>query len=162
MPNAHRFALAALPVIGSAVLAALAVTTSTPRYAGARVPPVAQLPWPAAVSAASRQLPFVLLYVDSRCVHCGRAAVFVDSVARARQLRAVIVTSDSTGAAEQYRSHLGLHRPLLRDSSAALIHALGTRSVPTLVIFHSDGSRQLIVGFTRDEVYRRALDGVGP
>jgi hypothetical protein len=157
MPNAHRFALAALLVMGSAAVAALVVVVSTPRYAGARVPAAAELPWPADVRAADRALPFVLLYVSSRCAHCKRAAVLVDSVARARPLQAVIATGDAPAEAAAYREHLGLRFPLALDSSGALLRALGTRSVPTLVLFHTDGSRQLVVGFTDESRYRHTL-----
>ena len=160
MPNARRFALSALLLVGSAALAALVAAISTPRYAGARVPAAAELPWPAGVRTADRRLPFVLLYVDSHCSHCSRAAVLVDSIADARGLRALIVSDDSAADADGYRRRLGLNRHVLRDSSGALLHAIGTRSVPTLLLFHGDGSRQLVVGFTRDALYRRALDGI--
>jgi hypothetical protein len=159
MPNAHRFALSALLVLGSAVLAGLVVAISTPRYAGARVPVSADLPWPPAVRAADRVPPFVLLYVDSHCAHCSRAAILVDSVAAARGLHAVIATRDTPDDASAYRARLALHLPLVLDSSAALLHALGTRSVPTLVLFHADGSRQLVVGLTNETRYRNTLAG---
>lgn len=157
MPNAHRFALSALLVLGSAVLAGLVVIASTPRYAGARVPPAAGLPWPSAVQPAARRPPLALLYVDSHCAHCSRAAILVDSFAVARRFRAVIATRDTPPDAEAYSRRLQLHTPLTRDSSGALLRALGTRAVPTLVLFHADGSRQLIVGFTRDARYRAVL-----
>ena len=157
MPNAHRFALAALLVVGSAVLAGLAVMVSTPRYAGARVPVVAELPWPATVRAADRRLPFALLYVDSHCGHCSRAAVLVDSIAAARGYRAVIATRDLPADADAYRRRLRMHLALAIDSSGALLRAIGTRSVPTLVLFHADGSRQLVVGFTNEPRYRATL-----
>lgn len=159
MPNAHRFALSALLVLGSAVLAGLVVALSTPRYAGARIPASADLPWPTAVRAADRRPPVILLYVDSHCAHCSRAATLVDSVAAARGLRAVIATRDTPKDAGAYRARLGLRLPLVLDSSAALLHALGTRSVPTLVLFHADGSRQLVVGFTSEARYRNTLAG---
>jgi hypothetical protein len=159
MPNAHRFALSALLVLGSAVLAGLVVIASTPRYAGARIPTASQLPWPRGVSAADRRPPFLLLYVDSHCAHCSRAAILVDSVAAARGLRAVIATRDTPEDASAYRARLRLRIPLMHDSSAALLHALGTRSVPTLVLFHADGSRQLVVGFTNEARYRNTLAG---
>ena len=136
MTNAHRFALSALLVLGSAVLAGLLVVATTPRYAGAKVPPAAELPWPSAVKPVDRRPPLALLYVDSHCAHCSRAAIVLDSVATARRLRTVIAT---------------------RDSSGALLRAIGTRAVPTLVLFHADGSRQLVVGFTRDARYRAVL-----
>ena len=157
MPNARRFALSALLVVGSAALAGLLASLSTPRYAGARVPPAADLPWPPAVTASDRQLPFSLLYVDSRCSHCSRAAALLDSIATARGFRAVVVAPEDSAAATEYRRHLGLHLPIATDSSSRLIHAIGTGSVPTLVLFHADGSRQLVVGFTRDAPYRRVL-----
>lgn len=157
MPNAHRFALSALLVLGSAVLAGLAVTLSTPRYAGARIPSAVALPWPAAIAPEERQLPFALLYVDSRCAHCSRAAVIVDSVATTLGLRAIIVSADDPAEAEAYRQRLRLGRSLASDSSNALMHAIGTRAVPTLVLFHRDGSRQLVVGFTSDGRYRHTL-----
>lgn len=157
MPNAPRFARFALLLTGSAILAGLATTWATPRYAGARVPSAADLPWPSAMAASERQLPFVLLYVDSHCSHCSRAAVLVDSLVVAHDLRAVFVSNDTRADADAYRARLGLHRPLVLDSSAALIHAIGTGSVPTLVLFHADGSRQLLVGFTHDAPYRSAL-----
>ena len=157
MPNAHRFALAALLVMGSVALAGFVVVASTPRYAGARVPAVADLPWPAAVRPDDRRLPFMLLYVDSHCAHCSRAAVLVDSVAAARSLRVAIATRDDSADAAAYRTRLALRVPLILDSSAALLHALGTRSVPTLVLFHSDGSRQLVVGLTDEGRYRNTL-----
>ena len=160
MPNARRFALSALLLGGSAALAALVVAISTPRYAGARVPAAAELPWPAGARDSDRRLPFVLLYVDSHCGHCSRAAVLVDSIASAHALRALIVSKDSVADAEGYRHRLALSRPVTRDSSATLLRALGTRSVPTLVLFHRDGSRELIVGFRNDALYRRALDGI--
>lgn len=157
MPNAHRFALSALVVMASAVLAGLVVVGSTPRYAGARVPPAADLPWPRGSRPDGRRLPFVLLYVDSHCAHCSRAAVLVDSIVRARSLRVVIATRDDSADAAAYRNRLGLRLLLTSDSSAALLHALGTRAVPTLVLFHSDGSRQLVVGFTDERRYRNTL-----
>jgi len=162
MPNARRFALSALLVLGSAVLAALVAAVSTPRYAGARVPAARDLPWPSSVRAADREPPFVLLYVDSHCSHCSRAATLVDSVVAARGLRGIIVTADGPADADAYRRRLGLHLALTRDSAAALMHAIGTRSVPTLVLFHADGSRQLLVGFTRDAPYRHSLAELGP
>ena len=157
MPNAHRFALSALLVLGSAVLAGLVVMASTPRYAGAKVPPLAELPWPSTVAPAERRPPLVLLYVDSHCAHCSRAAILVDSVAIARGVRTVIATRDTPPDAEAYSRKLQLHIPLTRDSSGALLRAIGTHAVPTLVLFHSDGSRQLIVGFTREERFRAVL-----
>lgn len=157
MPNARRFALSALLVLGSAVLAGLATTASTPRYAGARVPPAADLPWPAGSAADERQLPFMLLYLDSHCAHCSRAAVIVDSVATVRGLRAMIVTRDSRDDADAYQQRLRLRRSLALDSAGALMHAIGTRAVPTLILFHADGSRQLVVGFSSDGRYRHTL-----
>jgi hypothetical protein len=158
MPNAHRFALSALLVVGSAVLAGLVAAGSTPRYAGARVPPAARLPWPTALSAVDHQPPFVLLYVSSRCDHCSRAAIIVDSALAVRQLRGFIVTNDDRVDAESYRAKLRLHRPLVLDPGSALLHAVGTHAVPTLVLFHGDGTRQLVVGFTRENAYRRVLE----
>lgn len=157
MPNAHRFALTALLLGGSAGLAALVVALTTPPYAGARVPLAAALPWPATVPAEERRPPFVLLYVDSHCSHCSRAAVIVDSIATARALRGILVTRDTPGDAARYALRLGLRLPLRTDTTAALIRAIGTQSVPTLVLFHADGSRQLVVGFTHDAPYRDAL-----
>ena len=157
MPNARRFALSALLLGGSAVLAGVVATLSTPRYAGARVAAAEQLPWPPAVSRADRRLPFLILYVDSHCAHCSRAAVLVDSVATARGLRALIVTGNSAAEAAAYRTRLGLALPIVADSGSALIRAIGTRSVPTLVLFHPDGARELVVGFTRDDRYRKTL-----
>jgi len=159
MPNAHRFALSALLALGSAALAGLLAIISTPRYAGARVPSAAELPWPPAIPAAARQLPFALLYVDSHCPHCSRAAILVDSVAAARGGRATIVTRDSPVDAAAYGGRLRLHRALVPDTSGSLLRAIGTRAVPTLVLFHADGSRQLVVGFTNQRRYRRALAG---
>ncbi len=159
MPNARRFALTALLVLGSAGLAGLVGVLATPEYAGARVPAAADLPWPRAVAPADREPPFVLLYVDSHCAHCSRAAVLVDSVVHVRHLRGIFVTSDAPDDASAYRQRLGLHLELRLDSASAMIHALGTRAVPTLVLFHRDGSRQLVVGFTHDAPYRKALAG---
>lgn len=161
MPNARRFALSALLVLGSAVLAGLVVASSTPRYAGARVPAARDLPWPSTVRAADREPPFVLLYVDSHCTHCSRAATLVDSIVAVRGIHGIIVTRDAPEEAEAYRRRLGLRLALARDSTGALMHALGTRSVPTLVLFHADGSRQLVVGFTRDAPYRHTLAELG-
>src|SRR5512142_2985364 len=131
MPNARRFALSALLVLGSAALAGLVVASSTPRYAGARVPAARDLPWPSTVRAADREPPFVLLYVDSHCAHCSRAATLVDSVVAVRGIHGIIVTRDAPEEAETYRRRLGLRLTLARDSSGALMRALGTRSVPT-------------------------------
>jgi hypothetical protein len=158
MPNAHRFALSALLVLGSAALAALVVSVSTPRYAGARVPPAERLPWPHAIAAADRRLPFAMLYVSSGCAHCSRAAVLVDSIVIATGMRGVVVTNDSRSDAEAYGRRLRLMRALVIDSGSALLHAIGTHAVPTLILFHSDGSRQLVVGFTSDARFRRALE----
>ena len=158
MPNAHRFALSALLVMGGAALAGLIVALSTPRYAGARVPPAASLPWPKAVAPSQRRPPFALLYVASGCDHCSRAAVLVDSAVAAGRLNGFIATSDERGIADEYRQKLQLRRPLILDSGSVLLHALGTRAVPTLVLFHSDGTRQLVVGFMRDAQYRRVLE----
>ncbi|MFL5563309.1 MAG: TlpA family protein disulfide reductase [Gemmatimonadaceae bacterium] len=160
MPNAHRFALAALLLLGSAVLAGLVVTLSTPRYAGARVPPARELPWPTSVAAADRTPPFVLLYVSSSCGHCSRAAVLVDSLLTARRIRGAIVTNDTPDRAASYCEKLRLTRPLAYDSGSVLIHAIGTHAVPTLVLFHADGSRQLLVGFAHDEPFRRAIEAL--
>lgn len=162
MPNAPRFARFALLVMGSAVLAGLAATWATPRYAGARVPPAADLPWPSTVSSSDRVPPLVLLYVDSRCAHCSRAAVLVDSIVAARGLRAVFVTHDTRADADAYQRRLRLRRGFALDSSRNLIHALGTGSVPTLVLFHADGSRQLLVGYRRDAPFRAALAALAP
>jgi hypothetical protein len=160
MPNAHRFALSALLVLGSAVLAGLVVAVSTPRYAGAHVPPAAALPWPRDAAAEDRRLPFALLYVSSRCEHCSRAAVLIDSAVAAGRLRGFVVTNDARAVAAAYRQQLHLHRPIVLDPASALLHALDTHAVPTLVLFHSDGKRQVMVGFMRDATYRRALDGL--
>ena len=99
------------------------------------------------------------MYVDSQCRHCSRAAVLVDSVVNARKLRGIIVTSDARADANAYQRRLRLHIELHLDSASTLIHALGTRAVPTLVLFHRDGSRQLVVGYTHDAPYRKALAG---
>ena len=160
MPNAHRFALAVLLLLGSAALAGLIVSLSTPRYAGARVPSARELPWPASVAAADRTPPFVLLYVSSSCDHCSRAAVLVDSLLTARRIRGVMVSNDAPNRAESYREKLHLTRALAHDSGSALIHAIGTHAVPTLVLFHADGSRQLLVGFAHDEPFRRAIEAL--
>ena len=160
MPNAHRFARAALLILGSAVVAGLIVSLSTPRYAGARVPPVRELPWPAGVAAAGREPPFVLLYVSSSCGHCSRAAVLVDSLLTTRRIRGVIVTNDTPDRAESYRAKLHLTRALTSDSGSVLIHAIGTHAVPTLILFHADGSRQLLVGFAHDAPFRRAIEAL--
>ena len=159
MPNARRFALSAFLLGGSAVLAALVAVISTPRHAGARVPAAAELPWPARAAVSDRRLPFLLLYVDSHCGHCARAAILVDSVATARRLRALIVSNDAPVDANRYQHRLGLHRRIETDSASALLHAIATRAVPTLVLFHADGSRELVVGFTRDARYRATLAG---
>ena len=161
MPNAHRFALTALLVMGSAALAGLVVAVSTPRYAGARVPVAASLPWPTSLAIADRQPPFALLYVASACEHCSPAAVLVDSALAAGRLRGFIASNDERGVAEAYRAKLHLHRPIVLDSGAALLHALGTHAVPTLVLFHADGTRQLVVGFRRDATYRQVLTELG-
>ena len=71
----------------------------------------------------------------------------------------MITTRDSPADADAYSRRLRLHIPLTRDSSGALLRAIGTRAVPTLVLFHADGSRQLVVGFTRDARYRAVLAG---
>jgi hypothetical protein len=160
MPNAHRFALSALLVMGSAALAGLVAAISTPRYAGARVPPAAGLPWPKALSAADRQPPFALLYVASGCDHCSRAAALADSAIASGRLRGFIASNDEPVAAAAYREKLHLHRTIVFDSGSLLLRALGTHAVPTLVLFHADGTRELIVGFMRDAAYRRALDGL--
>lgn len=159
MPNARRFALSALLLGGSAVLAALAAVMSTPRHAGARVPTAAELPWPSLADVSDRRLPFLLLYVDSHCEHCSRAAILVDSVATARGLRAVIVSGDAPADADAYQHRLGLHLRIETDSASALLHAIATGAVPTLVLFHADGARELVVGFTRDAPYRATLAG---
>ena len=157
MPNARRFALSALLLGGSAVLAGLVAVISTPRHAGARVPTAAELPWPTSAAVSERRLPFLLLYVDSHCAHCSRAAILVDSVATARGLRAVMMSNDAPGDALAYQRRLGLHLRIESDSASALLHAIATRAVPTLVLFHADGSRELVVGFTRDAPYRAML-----
>ncbi len=159
MPNARRFALSALLLGGSAVLAALVAVSSTPRHAGARVPAAAELPWPTRAAVSDRRLPFLLLYVDSHCEHCSRAAILVDSVVTARGLRAVMVSDDAPADADAYQHRLGLHLRIETDSASALLHAIATRAVPTLVLFHADGSRELVVGFTRDAPYRATLAG---
>lgn len=159
MPNAHRFALSALLLWGSAVLAVIVAVISTPRHAGAGVPPAAELPWPPRVAASARQLPTLLLYVDSHCDHCSRAAILVDSVATARRLRAFIVSNDAPADADAYQRRLGLRLRIDTDSGSALLHAIATRAVPSLVLFHADGSRELVVGFTRDVRYRATLAG---
>ena len=158
MPNAHRFALSALLVMGSAVLAGLVVTISTPRYAGARVPSAASLPWPRGLAIVDHQLPFALLYVASGCDHCSRAAVLVDSAIAAGRVHGFIATNDERGIADEYGAKLHLRRRIVQDSGAALLHALGTHAVPTLVLFHADGTRQLVVGFMRDADYRHVLE----
>ena len=147
--------------MGGAALAGLIVALSTPRYAGARVPPAASLPWPEALAPSERRPPFALLYVASGCEHCSRAAVLVDSAVTAGRLNGFIATSDDREIADEYRRKLHLHRPLIVDSGSLLLHALGTRAVPTLVLFHADGTRQLVVGFTRDAQYRRVLEEFG-
>jgi hypothetical protein len=147
--------------MGSAVLAGLVVTISTPRYAGARVPPAGSLPWPRGLAIADHQLPFALLYVASGCDHCSRAAAQVDSAIAAGRIRGFITTNDERGTADEYGAKLHLRRPIVLDSGAALLHALGTHAVPTLVLFHADGTRQLIVGFMHDDTYRRALEEFG-
>ena len=151
-----RLAPTALLLVGSAVLAGILAIVSTPRFAGARVPPIETLPWPAAVRAEA-EAPLALLYVQSRCGHCSRAAVMFDSVFALSSTRAIIATDDDSAAAEAYHAKLGLRLPITRDSGARLIRALGTRSVPTLVLFHADGTRQLVVGFTDEGPYRDLL-----
>jgi hypothetical protein len=160
MPNARRFAQAALLILGSAVVAGLIVSLSTPRYAGARVPPARELPWPTSVAAVDHTPPFVLLYVSSGCSHCSRAATLVDSILAVRRMRGVIVTNDDPDRAESYRAKLHLTHSITRDSGSALLHAIGTHAVPTLILFHADGSRQLLVGFAHDEPFRRALEAL--
>ena len=161
MPNARRFAFTALLVMGSAALAGLIAAISTPRYAGARVPPASSLPWPTGLANADHVPPFVLLYVASGCEHCSRAAVVVDSAIDAGRIHGFIATNDELRIAEEYRAKLHLHRPIVLDSNAALLHALGTHAVPTLVLFHADGTRQLVVGFMRDAAYRHVLEEFG-
>ena len=152
-----RLARSALLLLGSAVLAGVVAVVSTPRFAGARVPPIETLPWPAAVRADA-EAPLALLYVQSRCDHCSRAAALFDSIFALSSTRAIIASNDDSGAAEAYRAKLGLRLAITTDSGAQLIRALGTRSVPTLVLFHADGSRQLVVGFTDDARYRGLLE----
>jgi hypothetical protein len=142
--------------VGSAALAGVLAIVSTPRFAGARVPPVESLPWPASVRAEARA-PLALIYVQSGCGHCSRAAQLFDSVFAISSTRAIIATNDGAEAADAYRSKLGLRLAITRDSGAALIRALGTGAVPTLVLFHADGSRQLVVGFTDEAPYRSLL-----
>jgi hypothetical protein len=161
MPNARRFAFTALLVMGSAALAGFVVAISTPRYAGARVPSASSLPWPHGLATADHEPPFALLYVASGCEHCSRAAVLVDSAIYAGRLRGFVATNDERGVAEEYRAKLHLHRSIVLDSGAVLLHALGTRAVPTLVLFHADGTRQLVVGFRRDATYRHVLEEFG-
>ena len=121
------------------------------------MPPVESLPWPASVRAEART-PLALLYVQSGCGHCSRAAQLFDSVFALSSTRAVIATNDAPESADAYRTKLGLRLPITSDSGGALIHALGTRAVPTLVLFHADGSRQLVVGFTDEAPYRSLLE----
>jgi hypothetical protein len=156
MTPARRFAWSAL-LLGSAVLAGAVVAGSVPRYAGARVPRARDLPWPSTVRARATP-PFALLYVQSACTHCSRAAVLFDSLTHLRGIAAVIATNDPLPAAERYRAKLGLQTRLAIDSGGVLIRALATQSVPTLVLFHADGSRQLVVGFTGDRRYRAILE----
>ena len=155
--RSRRFARSALLLVGSAVLAGILAVVSTPRFAGARVPPVDALPWPTSARAGI-EAPLALLYVQSRCSHCSRAAVIFDSVFALSNTRAVIATNDDSTEADAYRGKLGLRLPITIDSGARLIHALGTRAVPTLVLFHADGSRQLVVGFTDDAPFRAILE----
>jgi len=158
--RSRRFARAALLLMGSAVLAAVVATVSTPRFAGARVPGIEALPWPASVREAARA-PLALLYVQSGCGHCSHAALIFDSVFALSSTRAIIASNDSQQVLERYRAKLGLRLDIARDSGGALIRALGTGAVPTLVLFHADGSRQLVVGFRNEEPYRELLQSFG-
>lgn len=156
-PRSRRFARSALLLTGSAVLAGVAALLVTPRFAGARIPPLHRLPWPAEVRAGLEP-PLALLYVQSGCSHCSHAAAVFDSVLARSRIRAIIATNDSRADASEYGRKLALQLPVTVDSGGALIHALGTRAVPTLVLFHADGSRQLVVGFTSDARYRATLE----
>lgn len=155
--RSRRFARTALLLGGSAALAGALAVMSTPRFAGARVPPVESLPWPASVRAEARS-PLALLYVQSGCGHCSRAAQIFDSVFAVSSTRAIVATNEGPQSADAYRAKLGLRLPIASDSGGALIRALGTRAVPTLVLFHADGSRQLVVGFTDEVPYRTLLE----
>lgn len=159
MPNhrSRRFARSALLLLGSAVLAGILAVVSTPRFAGARVPPIEDLPWPANIRPGV-EAPLALLYVQSRCGHCSRAAAIFDSVFALSSTRAIIATNDDSADERAYQAKLGLRVPITIDSGSRLIHALGTRAVPTLVLFHADGSRQLVVGFTDEAPYRAVLE----
>lgn len=155
--RSRRFARAALLLVGSAVLAAVVATVSTPRFAGARVPGIEALPWPASVRDEARA-PLALIYVQSGCGHCSHAAQLFDSVFALSSTRAIIASNDSPQALERYRARLGLRLDITRDSGGALIRAVGTGAVPTLVLFHADGSRQLVVGFREAAPYREILE----
>lgn len=155
--RSRRFARSALLLVGSAVLAGVGAVLATPRFAGARIPRLEQLPWPAE-TRAGLEAPVALLYVQSGCSHCSHAAAVFDSVLARSRVRAIIATNDSPDEASAYARKLGLQLPINVDSGGGLIHALGTRAVPTLVLFHADGSRQLVVGFTGEARYRATLE----
>jgi hypothetical protein len=152
-----RFARSALLLVGSAALAVALAVVSTPRFARAKVPPLDSLPWAAVVRHPRPRVPVALLYVQSRCSHCSRAAVAFDSIASALGVDGIVVTSDSAPVAESYRARLSLHAPISLDTSKALLHALKIQSVPTLIVFGRDGTRYLVVGFRDAAMYRRLM-----
>jgi hypothetical protein len=158
MTTAHsRFARSALLLVGGAALAIALAVVSTPRFARAKVPPLDSLPWAAVARQVRPEAPVALLYVQSRCSHCSRAAATFDSLASALGIKGIVVTSDSAPAADLYRARLSLHAPIALDTTRALLHALKIQSVPSLVVFSRDGSRYLTVGFRDAATYRRLL-----
>ena len=155
-----RFARSALPLVGSAALAIALVMISTPRFARAKVPPLDSLPWAAVTRHARPTAPVALLYVQSRCSHCSRAGVTFDSIVTTLGVGGIVVTSDSAPVADLYRAKLALHAPIALDTARALLHALKIQSVPTLIVFGSDGSRYLAVGFRDAAPYRRLMSAL--
>jgi hypothetical protein len=157
--GASRFARSVLLLVGSAVLAVVVAVTTTPRFVAAKVPPLDSLPWNA-VNMAAPHSPVALLYVQSRCIHCSAAASALDSLTRTGPTHGIVMTSDSLTAARAYRAKLSLREPIALDTSRAMMHVLQIHSVPTLIVFASDGSRHLLVGFRGPRPYGNLLRSV--
>jgi hypothetical protein len=142
------------------VLAVALAIASTPHFVRATVPPLDSLPWAAVDRLTAPRVPLAVLYVQSRCSHCSRAAVTFDSIAAAIRVPGIVVTSDSASVADAYRAKLSLRSAIALDTARRLMTALEIESVPTLVVFGRDGSRRLTVGFRDRSAYSRLMRSI--
>ena len=146
----RRFVAVALLVVGSAALPvaawrAVALTTRTEGLVR-----IASLPWARVDGAwradSIRPGAIALLFVQSRCPHCGPTARDFDTIVHSAARQAVIVAADTVAAAIAYGRSIGVRTPLVADRDRAMFHALGVTAVPSVVVIEPDGQVRRLVG----------------